>query len=192
MKKLTAKQIAFCNNLLEVGPDGTKAMSDYEAYKLAYSSVRKKSAAKACASRLLKQDNIQLYLMKRRGEVEQGVQERVEITKDRILQEEGLIAFNDVGQLFNQETGEMLPVHKMPEEVRRAVASIKVKEIEIAGVLTRTYEIKLNEKGRSLDRLQKCFGMQRDTVEIDAVITIKGLIEEIDGKDRGKLPIEME
>jgi hypothetical protein len=192
MKKLTVQQIAFCNNLIEIKPDGSRSMHDYEAYQLAYPSVKKKAAAMAGASRLLKQDHIKAYLAKRTGEVEAVVEQKVEITKDRILEEEGHIAFNDVGQLFDHETGELMPIHKLPENVRRAIASVKVKETEIAGVIHRTYDVKLNEKGRSLDRLEKCFGMQRDKVEADVVVTIRGLIEEIDGKDRGKLPIEME
>jgi hypothetical protein len=128
----------------------------------------------------------------RNTKIENKIDEKVEITKERIFEEESLIAFNDIGGLFNRDTGELLPPHELPEEIRRAIASIKVKESKLAGVVTKTYEIKLNEKGRSLDRLQKCFGMQRDTVEIDAVITIKGLLKEIDGQDRGKLPIEMD
>lgn len=192
MKKLTKNQIAFCNNLLQIGPDGVKAMADYEAYQLAYPNVKKKAAAKAAASRLLTQDHIRGYIMGRNAKIEKEIDKKVEITKERILDEEGLIAFNDIGDLFDSVTGELLPPHKLPEEIRRAIASIKVKESKLAGVITKTYEIKLNEKGRSLDRLQKCFGMQRDTVEIDAVITIKGLLKEIDGQDRGKLPIEMD
>lgn len=192
MKKLTNNQIAFCNNLLELAPDGTRAMPDYQAYMLAYPNVKKEASAQAAAARLLKQDNIQLYLTKRRGEIETAVTKKVEITRDRILEEEGYIAFHDVGQLFNPDTGEPISIHQMPEDIRRAIASVKIKETEIAGVKTKTWEIKINDKGRSLDRLEKCFGMQRDKIDLDAVITIKGVLEEIDGKDRNKLPIEME
>jgi hypothetical protein len=192
MKKLTNNQIAFCNNILELGPDGARSMPDYQAYLLAYPNVRSEKSAMAAAARLLKQDNIQLYLTQRRHEVEAAVNKKIEISKERILEEEGYIAFHDIGQLFNPDTGEFVEPHKLPEDIRRAIASIKVKETEIAGVKTKTWEIKINDKGRSLDRLEKCFGMQRDKLDVDAVITIKGLLEEIDGKDRNKLPIEME
>jgi phage terminase small subunit len=190
---LTPQQISFCNNLLQVGPDGTRAMSDYEAYQLAYPSAKTKGAAKSGASRLLKKDKIKAYLAKRTGEVETVVQEKVAITKDRILEEEGVIAFHDIGQLFDPDTG--LPIEnitKLPEDVRRAIASIEIKETEIAGVKTKTWKLKLNDKGASLNRLEKCFGMQREALDVDAVITIKGLLEEIDGTTRGKLPIDME
>lgn len=192
MKKLTNNQIAFCNNILELAPDGTRSMPDYQAYLLAYPNVKSEKAAQAAAARLLKQDHIQLYLMQRKADIEETVKAKVQITKDRILEEEGYIAFHDVGQLFNPDTGEPISIHEMPEDIRRAIASVKIKETEIAGVKTKTWEIKINDKGRSLDRLEKCFGMQRDTLDVDAVITIKGLLEEIDGKDRNKLPIEME
>jgi hypothetical protein len=191
MKKLSAQQIIFCNNKLQVGQDGGKSMSNYEAYLLAYPNVKKKSAAKAGSSRLLKQENVKAYLAQRTGQIEKTVDAMTAVTKDRILQEEGLIAFNDIGDIFD-ESGNILPVKSMPEPARRAISSIKEKSVTIAGVTTKSYEIKLNEKGRSLDRLEKCFGMQKETVEVDTVITIKGLLEEIDGNTRGKLPIDME
>jgi len=191
MKKLTPQQIIFCNNKLQVGQDGGKSMADYAAYQMAYPSVKKKASAKAAASRLLKSPAVKAYLAERTGEIEKTVDVVVAITKDRILREEGLIAFQDIGDIFD-ETGAILPIHKMPEAARRAISSIKEKSVTLAGVTTKTYEIKLNEKGRSLDRLEKCFGMQKETVEVDTVITIKGLLEEIDGTTKGKLPIEME
>jgi hypothetical protein len=191
MKKLTPQQIVFLNNVLMVAQDGGKHMSDYEAYRLAYPNVKKKGSAKAGASRLLKQPNVVAYIAKRTGEIESATNLQVAITKERILQEEGLIAFNDIGDIFD-ESGNILSINKMPEAARRAISSIKEKSVEIAGVVTKTYEIKLNEKGRSLDRLEKCFGMQKDSVAIGAVITIKGLLEEIDGSTRGKLPIDLE
>ena len=192
MKNLTPQQIVFCNNLLQVGPDGSKSMKNYEAYLQAYPAVKSLGAAKTGSSRTLRLPHVKAYMAERQVKVETETAERVKVTKDRILQEEGTIAFHDIGQLFNPDTGELCGVHELPEDVRRAIASIKVSEREVAGVKTKSYEIKLNDKGGSLNRLEKCFGMQRDALDIDAVITVKGLLEEIDGNSRGKLPIDMD
>jgi len=191
VKKLTPQQLVFCNNILQVGQDGLKSMKSYEAYQLAYPSASK-NAAKSGASRTLKLPHVVEYLAQQRGAFEKETAERVAITKDRILQEEGTIAFHDIGQLFDPDTGELCNIHELPEDVRRAIASVEVIETTVSGVKTKKLKIKLNDKGGSLNRLEKCFGMQREALDVDAVITVKGLLEEIDGTTRGKLPIEME
>lgn len=53
---------------------------------------------------------------------------RVEITADRVLKEIGLAAFLDPLELF-AEDGTLLPLSKMPEHARRAIAGIEVEEI---------------------------------------------------------------
>jgi len=192
MRKLTPQQIVFCNNLLQIGPDGARSMKKFEAYMLAYPNSKSLGAAKTGASRTLKIPHVKAYLSERQVQVESDTSEKIQVTKDRILQEEGVIAFNDIGQLFDPVTGEICNIHELPEDVRRAIASVEVVETTIAGVKTRRLKIKLNDKGQSLNRLERCFGMQRDAIDVDAVITIKGLLEEIDGNSRGKLPIDME
>ena len=192
MRKLTPQQIVFCNNLLLIGPDGARSMKNFEAYLAAYPKVSSIGSAKTGASRTLKLPHVKAYLAERQLQLERDTSEKVQITKDRILQEEGVIAFNDIGQLFDPGTGEVCDITKLPEDVRRAIAAVEVIETTVNGVKTKRLKIKLNDKGQSLNRLERCFGMQRDAIDVDAVITIKGLLEEIDGKSRGKLPIDME
>jgi hypothetical protein len=192
MRKLTPQQIVFCNNLLQIGPDGARSMKNYEAYLSAYPNVSSLGAAKTGASRTLKLPHVKAYMEKCQERVERDAVERVAITKERILQEESVIAFNDIGQLFDPETGAVCNINELPEDVRRAIASVEVTETTVNGVQKRVLKLKLNDKGQSLNRLEKCFGMQRDALDIDAVITIKGLLEELDGTSRGKLPIEMD
>lgn len=54
--------------------------------------------------------------------------EALGLTPARILLELGRIALADIGQAFDAE-GRLLPLHEMPEDVRRAIAAIEVEEI---------------------------------------------------------------
>ena len=80
-KKLTPLQEKFVNNLLE-------GMHQDEAYiKAGYKA--KGAAARANASRLLTNDNVKTALKER----QKKAAEKVELTQERILQEEMRLAF---------------------------------------------------------------------------------------------------
>ena len=49
----------------------------------------------------------------------------------RIIGEAVRVGLSDIGQVFHPETHAMLALHEMPEDVRRAVASIKVLSREV-------------------------------------------------------------
>ena len=108
-----------------------------------------KSSAHVHANRLLKKDKV-------RDSIERGLaaqQARTEITADRILQELFRLGCADPRQAFDEE-GQLLPIHKMPEDIRRCIASFEVEDITIGankvGVLKK---VRFWDKGRSLDTL---------------------------------------
>lgn len=84
MKGLTPKQKRFADEYL-VDLNGTRA------YKAAYPSIKKEETAAACASKLLRKANIAAYIEKR----QQDLQQKTEITQERVLQELAGIAFSD-------------------------------------------------------------------------------------------------
>ncbi|MBW1697848.1 MAG: terminase small subunit [Deltaproteobacteria bacterium] len=144
--KLTTRQGKFIDNLL-------MGMGQGEAYERAGYKARG-AAARANASRLLTNTNIQKKLQKRRQESAQ----RVDLSSERLLEEEKAIAFSDIGKLFNSN-GALIAPDKLPEQVRRALSLVKV--IKKADGSTH-YKYRFWDKGKALERLAKYIGMFKD------------------------------
>ncbi len=89
-------------------------------------------------------------------------QEYVKATVDRVLAEYSHIAFLDIGEAFAAD-GSLLPIHEMPESVRRAMAGIEVASLNIdndgKGEVGKLHKIKLLDKGKALQDLAKHLGM---------------------------------
>ena len=183
--KLTKKQFDFVKIYL-----GNKNKGSAWAYAKVYNAKNKK-IANSNAGKLLGMEKIRAYISEIESKIEQKLISRVVATRERIIDEESCIAFLDPKDLFDDD-GRLLPVKNMPEHVRRAIASFKIKSKEIGSADELTAfdilsEFKLLDKGKALDRLEKVFGMQRETIDI-GVDGFRALLEEIDGKTRGVLP----
>lgn len=115
--KLTENQIKFCEEYLVHGIGSL-------AYKKAYSaSSPQDSTARTNASSLLAKANIQKYLKKRREQMAA----KLEITKEKVLMAYARRAFFDPRQLLDPETGELIPLHRLPRDVAACVTKLKVK-----------------------------------------------------------------
>jgi len=136
-KKLTNKQKQFVNEYL-VDLNGTQA-----AIRAGYS----KSTAGVIASENLKKPYIQEAIAKA---VENRAR-RTLITQDRVLKELARLAFFDVRQLYD-ESGNLIPVHQLPEEVAAAIGGLDVvTETTKDLIKTATTKIKLIDKKGSLE-----------------------------------------
>ena len=71
--------------------------------------------------RLLTRANIREAIANR----QQKLTERTEVTAERVIKELSKIAFSDIRGLFNGKGG-LVPVHELPEDVARALASVEV------------------------------------------------------------------
>jgi hypothetical protein len=80
---------------------------------------------------------------------------KAEINAERILREEACLAFLNPQQLVD-ETGKLLGLHKLPEEVARAIMGLEVIK-QADGSLK--YKYRFSDKGRSLERLEKIEGL---------------------------------
>lgn len=104
-----------------------------------------------------------------------------------MIQEAARIGLLDPARLFD-EKGNLLPINDIPAEVRAAIASIEVGEVEIDGeVTTRVKKIKLWDKNSALEKLMKHLGsFERDNQQkaglFDAIPREK--LAEIEGKLR--------
>ena len=139
-KKLTAKQEAFVNEYL-IDLNATQAAiragySPKRADVIGYENLRKTVVAEALAKAKAKRDV------------------RVQITQDRVLKEEACLAFSDVTQIFSSAS--LSSPEELPEEVRRSISSIKVKELPDG---SREYEYKTWDKGQALKRVSQHLGL---------------------------------
>lgn len=95
---------------------------------------------------------------------------RVEAKSDDVLRELVRLATVDVGGAFDGK-GRLLPLSKMPEDVRRAISGVEVEELwgddgeggrTQVGVLRK---VKFWDKGKALDQLGRHLGLFKDRVE---------------------------
>jgi phage terminase small subunit len=149
-KKLTALQERFKNNILK-GMDG----------KAAYISAGYKArgaAAEVNASRLLRNAKVKAAIDK----AQKKAADKAEITQQRILEEEGRLAFYDPVNLVDKN-GVPLDLHKLPEDIRRAIAGLDVIR-QADGSLK--FKYKFSDKGKSLERLHRHKGMFNDKLNL--------------------------
>ncbi len=183
--KLTRKQFEFVNAYLR-----NDKLDACAAYMRVYVAKNKKIGG-ANASKLLAKPKVMKYISEIEKRVESRTVCKVVATRERIIEEESCIAFLDPIDMLDED-GKFLPVNRMPEHVRRALQSLKIKSKELgADENLSLFEIisepRFYNKGQALDRLEKIFGMQRETIDLTGD-GLKMLLEEIDGKTRGILP----
>lgn len=159
--KLSPKQQRFCDEYL-IDLNATQA-----AIRAGYSP---KTAAQQ-AARLLTNVKIQEYIQAKR----QKTANKMDITRDRILEELSLIAFGDAKALFDQE-GNLRKIHEMPDNVSRSIASVEVDEIseydhgrKVPVGLTK--KIKLWDKLRAIEQISKILGYNAPE-KVEGTVTV--------------------
>jgi len=111
-----------------------------------------------------------------------GAMKQLNVTAERILQEIAAVAFLDPAEMFDAN-GLPLPIYKMPEHVRRAIASLDVKtEFGDDDVIIR--KIKAEPKLKALELLGKTFAMWVDRLQVDESSSKAPSASEVDIKDR--------
>jgi phage terminase small subunit len=109
--------------------------------------------------------------------------ERERALKDRFLavaEETYRLATVDIGVLFG-EGGALLPLAGMPEDARRAIASIEVEELfEGAGgertQIGVTRKIKIHDKRAAQDLFLKFAGKLKEQVQVEGLSTLEQLV----------------
>jgi len=152
-KKLTTHQRRFCE-LRVIHPEWAAA----ECYRQAYPTCQSRQAAEVGASKLLRNPKVRDYLT----ELCTRVQDEVALTAGRVLQEEACLAFYDVGDLVNPDTGEIRPPHELPEYIRRAVVAVTITETRSAtnpDLVKTEYRYRFADKGKALERLSRYLGL---------------------------------
>jgi hypothetical protein len=79
-------------------------------------------------SKLVRVPKVRDYL----AELCARAQDQVALSTGRVLLEEARLAFYDVGELVDPDTGEIRPPHGSPEHIRRAVVGVTITELKSA------------------------------------------------------------
>lgn len=185
MSRLTEKQKRFVDEyLIDLNASG--------AYKAAYPNVTKDETARVNGSRLLTNANVKGYLAER----QKALQERIEITQDKVIQELAKIAFcngssfsqvvtktktrrvwNDSIQEYEEKEVEEQHVEvfdtaSLPANKKAAISCIKETKFGI--------DVESYDKVKALELIGKHFGMFKDKVEISGKVNnpMEGLTTE--------------
>lgn len=183
--KVTEKQKRFVDEYL-IDLNATRA------YKAAYKNVKKDEVAASAAVRLLRNVKVQAYLKSR----QQKLQERTEITQDKVLLELARIGFSNGSdfakvvtkprkrQVWNDETQEyeekeveeqfveLVDTDELPTDKKAAISGIKEGKYGI--------EVTSCDKVKALELIGKHLGMFKDKVEISGQVNnpMEGLTTE--------------
>lgn len=110
-----ARRARFVEAYLSNGENGTQAAID---------AGFAEKGAPVTAAKLLKEPKVAAMIDRRRKEL----LDRYELTTEGVLRELARITYFDVGKCYD-EKGTILPLHKMPEDTRRALAGLKDGEV---------------------------------------------------------------
>lgn len=100
-----------------------------------------------------------------------------ELSASRVLEEYRRLAFQDVRALFD-ESGNLLPVHKLPADVAASIASVEVIKRNLTsgdGSVDVIHKVKTWDKGKALDSLSRYFGLDKQVLEHTGGIDVRWL-----------------
>lgn len=104
------------------------------------------------------------------------VAQKLEITVERTARELAKIAYGDIAEMFDED-GNLLPVHRMSDTARAAIAGVEVETVDGPGrVRTVTHKVKRADKVQALKLLGQYQKMYTEKIEHDGRVTLEQLI----------------
>lgn len=161
-KRLTPAQTRFAEIYVSNGGHSSAAYRD--AYPRCTGDDRVVSVK---AAELLRHPGVGAYLSWLAERANTRIVERFDASVDRIAQELCRVAFSDPAEVFGQ-SGELLTLQSMPERVRRAVSSVKIRHenCPVTGQPVQVSEIRFWDKLGALNTLAKWKKMLIDRSEV--------------------------
>ena len=127
-----------------------------EAYRSAYKSTAKSVPQQAC--NLFRKPNVRARL----AFLTEKELSHLHVTAQRVIQEQARIAFADPARMFDAD-GNLLAISDMPEDIRRALASVDIETHGISsddeGAKSVTSKVKYLSKGAALKDLMAHLGL---------------------------------
>lgn len=150
-------------------------IKDGNATRAAIAAGFPEGSAHVAGARLLKNAKVAAAI----GAWKARQRERLEITAERVIQELTSLATFDPGNLYDKD-GNRIPVHKLDDVTRAAVAAVEdeTTETKVGRVktVTRNQKVKMADKGQNLERLGKYFKLFTDRVEHGGKLTLEQLV----------------
>jgi len=143
--KLSEKHKAFLADVLETNNPAQSYLNIYDC---------KETSAASGASALMKRPIIQAELERMRKKAESIST----VNAERVLSEEQRLAYYDIIELFGDGYIPK-PPKEIPEEIRRALVKVEVKQKVGKKATTYTYKYTMADKGKSLERLERHLGL---------------------------------
>lgn len=172
---MTPKQELFCLEYL-------KDLNATAAYKRAGYKARTDHVAEVEGHKLLRNPEI----AKKIQEAMNKRAEKLEITAERVLTEIARIAYVDISRAYD-EKGRLLPLHEMPEDVRRAISGVEVAEERVDGVVVgEVRKVKFWDKKGSLDLLGRHLKLFTDVLEVKDVTPMADRMKQARERAKGK------
>jgi phage terminase small subunit len=170
MARLSEKQERFCQAWC-VDFHGTNA-----AIRAGYPA----RSASVTAAKLLVNGKIKARI----AEIRAAASEKTGISLERVLEQLGAMAHVDPAEMYHPITGDLLPIHEMPEHVRRCIQSIEVDEINVNGiVMGQTKKIKLAPREKAVDMIMKHLGeYKKDNAQKQTLVTV--VVDIVDDEDQ--------
>lgn len=131
------------------------------AYKRAGYRGRGRSAENA-ASRLLGNVGVQQHIAERRA----ALQEKLELSQERVLKETARLAFDDIRRLFNAD-GSAKKVSELDDDMAAAVLRFDTSEVTDGDRKVVTHRLRMADKNAALDKLMRHLGLYRDAVDVN-------------------------
>jgi phage terminase small subunit len=170
--KLTMKQEKFSVEFVKNGGNASKAYrATYNASKMKPETVWRKAAE------LMGNGKVAARINALRMELNR----KLEISAENALKEIAKIAFFDIRKLFD-ETGSLIPIHKLEEDAAAAIASLDVVTKMNGEHSVCIVKIKLWDKNAALEKLGKHLKLFTDKLEHSTDDSLARLLREIDGK----------
>lgn len=171
---LTEKQIRFCEEYL-IDLNATQA-----ATRAGYSE----KTAYSIGQENLKKPEIQQYIQSK----QKKLQNKLEITQEKVLQEYAKVAFFDIREIYNDDNS-LKSVKDIDENSAAAIAGIEVTE-ETAYEdgqkknIGWTKKVKIQNKIAALEGLGRHLGLFNDKLKLDASEELMNLYKTVMKRDR--------
>lgn len=174
MARLSERMESFCQQWC-IDFHGTNA-----AIRAGYAAA----SASVTAAKLLVIPKIKARI----AEIRANASAKTGISLERILDQLGAMAHVDPAEMYHPTTGDLLPIHQMPEHVRRCIQSIEVDEINVNGiVMGQTKKIKLAPREKAADMIMKHLGeYKKDNAQKATQVTV--VVDIVDDEDKEGQP----
>ena len=116
---------------------------------------------------------------------DKAMSDRNEWVRQRLLKELGTVAFGNMRDFFDPETGSIKTPSKWTKETGALIESISITQKQSAqGDVEETYKLKSNSKLKAIELLFKNLKMFTDRVEVEGEVKLEDILAKVHQHER--------